>query len=284
MSGGNTLGIIAGGGELPRAIAEAAAADGRDVFVLAIDGIADADWIKAYPHVVAALGEVGRALRLVKEAGCASVTFAGRVPRPNFSSLKLDARGAMALPKLIAAAAKGDDALLRAVLAIFENEGIKVIGSADAAKALLASEGVLTQRQPSDREREDVAAAFRIVRAVGALDVGQSAVVCEGLPLAVEAAEGTDAMLQRVASLAVTLRGTPEAKRGVVAKAPKPKQERRVDLPVVGLRTVRLAAEAGLAGIAVEAGATLLLSPRSVVEAADAAGLFVIGVAKDSSI
>jgi DUF1009 family protein len=266
------LGIIAGSGDLPLAIAEAAEADGRNVFVIALEGMANEDHVIRFPHGTASPGELGKMLRLLRDAGCSEVTLAGRVPRPEFTSLKLDARGALALPKVIAAAARGDDALLRALVDIFEREGFKVIGSADAARDLLAPLGPLGLLEPSEQDMADIAYAQQVVAATGALDIGQAAIVCDGLVLAVEAAEGTDAMIQRIGTLSEAVRGTPEVRRGVLVKAPKPGQDRRVDLPVIGKRTVELASEVGLSGIATEAGSTLILNRRVVSEVADALG------------
>ena len=276
---GATLGIIAGGGELPIAIAQAAQDGGRAIFVVALDGMALPSDVNAFPHDFVSLGELGKAIKLLQRAGCEEVTLAGKVARPEFTELRLDARGALALPRIMAAALKGDDALLRTLLAIFEKEGMRVIGSAQAARVLLAPLGPLSRLKPSPADDADIVHAFRVVAAMGALDIGQAAVVCQGLVLAVEAAEGTDAMLARVAGLPAAVRGTSANRKGVMAKAAKPHQERRVDLPVIGVRTVELVAEAGLSGIAVEGGAALIMGRTRVVEAADRYGIFVHGFA-----
>jgi len=282
-AGDGRLGIIAGAGALPIAIAETVSAKGGDVFVLAIDGLADAAAVAKFPHSFVSLGEFGRAASRLKEAGCRTVTLAGRVARPEFSKLKLDAKGALLMPRLTAAALRGDDALLRAVLAFFEGEGFAVIGSHEAARDLIASAGELGRIAPNKESESDIGHAMKVVEALGALDIGQAAIVCAGLVLAVEAAEGTDAMLMRVASLPETLRGTPAHRRGVLVKAVKPHQERRVDLPVIGVRTIELASAAGLAGIAVEAGAALIVSRNEVIAAADGSGLFLRGFERKSS-
>jgi DUF1009 family protein len=276
MAASGALGIIAGGGDLPAAVAECARAGGRSIFVIALEGMAGPE-VARFPHGAAGLGELGKIIKLLKAAGASEVTLAGKVARPNISSVKLDARAALALPKLLAAARRGDDAVLRAIVAILEREGLRVIGTAEAAPDLLAPAGLLGRVKPSESDRSDLARAAAVVRAMGALDIGQAAVVCEGLVLAVEAAEGTDEMIRRVAGLPVALRGTPERRRGVLLKATKPRQERRVDLPVIGIRTIALAAEAGLAGIAIEAGATVIMERGAVAAAADAARLFVYG-------
>jgi DUF1009 family protein len=158
---------------------------------------------------------------------------------------------------------------------------MRVIGSAQAARHLLAPLGPLGRLKPSPEDDADMLYAIRVVAALGALDIGQAAVACRGLVLAVEAAEGTDAMLARVATLPAAVRGTPTKRKGVLVKAAKPLQERRVDLPVIGVRTVELAAEAGLSGIAMEAGAALIMGRARVVETADRCGIFVYGFAPE---
>lgn len=276
VSPAGALGIIAGGGELPIAIASATQDSGRAVFVLGIEGLANAS-IEAFPHAWAGLGELGKAIKHLKDAGCSEITLAGKVARPDFASLKFDARGALALPKVMAAALKGDDALLRALLGIFEKDGLRVIGSAGAARVLLAPAGPLGKVTPTAENESDIRHGIRVIEAMGALDIGQAAVICQGLTLAVEAAEGTDAMLARVAELPEPLRGTPARRKGVLVKAAKPDQERRVDLPVIGVKTLELAASAFLCGVAVEAGAALILDRRCVAETADRLNLFVYG-------
>jgi len=277
MSGG--LGIIAGGGELPRAIAKSARAGGRSVFVLALNGMTG-DWARDYPHESVALGELGRAFRAFKAHDCSDITLAGKVQRPKFSEIKLDARAVLAAPRVIAAALKGDDALLRAVVDMFEREGLRVVGAAEAAPDLIAREGVMGRTKPNAENLADIAQAFAIARAMGALDVGQAAIVCAGLALAVEAAEGTDAMMARIANLPEHFRGTKSKPRGVLVKAPKPIQDGKTDLPVVGVETVRNAHAVALAGIAVEAGAALIVDRDAVVAEADKLGLFLAGVAR----
>lgn len=268
------LGIIAGGGELPLAIAESARASGRDVFVL---GLAGADeGLSAFPREDVGIGEIGKTLALLKQHGCYEITFAGRVSRPDWSALKVDARGALSLPKVVAAALKGDDALMRVMVGIFEKDGFRVVGTAEAAPDLIATAGIYGRHRPDNQALTDIAQAREVVRRLGELDIGQAAAVADGLVLAVEAAEGTDAMLQRLSQLPKTLRGTEQRRRGVLVKAPKPGQERRVDLPVIGVRTIELAAAGGLAGVAVEAGAALVMRKAKIVEAADRLGLFVM--------
>jgi len=280
MATSDPLGIIAGAGELPLAIARTLKEDGRPVFVLALDGIADARAFDEFPHACASLGDVGAAVRLLKQAGCSEVTLAGKVARPDFSKLKLDVLGAQYIARILAAALKGDDALLRAVVSIFEKQGFRVTGTSDITRGMLAPAGSLGRLKPEADELADICRGFKVVSALGELDIGQAAVVAGGLVLAVEAAEGTDAMLNRVADLPEALRGTTAARRGVLVKAVKPHQERRVDLPVIGARTIELASAAGLAGVALQAEAVLILNRPRVIALADNAGLFLCGMSE----
>lgn len=274
---GSTLGVVAGGGELPKAIAESARDAGRKVFVLALRGSSDG-WVSGFSHEWVALGETGKAFKALHAGGVGEILLAGRVERPKFSDIRLDAKSVMLAPRVMAAALRGDDALLRSLVDLFEREGFHVIGAAEAAPDLIAGVGSLGRTQPSAEHEVDIALAFKVVRSLGDLDVGQAAAVCAGLTLAVEAAEGTDAMIARISALPEHIRGTPSKRRGVMAKAPKPLQDRKTDLPVIGVQTVRNVAAVGLAGIAVEAGGALIVDKRAVAQEADKLGLFVTGV------
>ncbi|HEY3778065.1 MAG TPA: UDP-2,3-diacylglucosamine diphosphatase LpxI [Rhizomicrobium sp.] len=274
----STLGIIAGGGELPRAVAQSAGESGRDVFVIGLRGAADPE-IAEFPHDWVSLGEAGRLIRLLRTHDCSEVLFAGRVARPKLNELKADAKGILLLPRVISAARNGDDALLRALMDILRGEGFRAIGVAEAAPGLLAPARVLGRSTPDAEQEKDIALGVQVVRRLGALDIGQSAVVCANLVLAIEAAEGTDAMLRRVTELPENIRGTPAHPRGVLVKALKPTQDGKTDLPVIGMQTVANARAAHLAGIAVEAGRALIVDRRAVTAAADAAGIFLLGFA-----
>jgi DUF1009 family protein len=270
------LGLIAGGGDLPLALARHCLAVGRPVFVLRLAGFAGPD-LAAFDGREVALGELGKTIAALREAGCGAVCMAGLVRRPDFRALRPDARGLAALPGAIAAARSGDDALLSFLLGEFEKEGFAIEGSDQVMAELTVPLGPLGRHAPSQAARADIARALEAARAVGRLDIGQGAVCCDGLILAVEAQEGTDAMLARVQSLPPAIRGAPDAPRGVLAKACKPGQDSRVDLPTIGPETIRGAIAAGLVGVAGEAGRLLIVDRDAVVELADAAGLFVVG-------
>jgi len=271
------LGIIAGGGDLPRAVAEAAREGGREVFVVSLTGKHD-DWTNQFPCEAVSLGEMGKTLRALSSNNCKDIIFAGKVDRPRLSDVRLDTKGALLMPRVAAAALKGDDALLRAIVEIFEKEGYGVVSIAEAAPSLVVRKGNIGKHSPSSDSLKDIAKGFEVVARLGELDIGQAAAVCDGLVLAVEAAEGTDAMLKRVAELPERLRGTPAKPRGVLVKAPKPIQDGKTDLPVIGVQTVKNAAAAGLSGIAVEAGRALVVDRENVISAADIANIFIVGL------
>jgi DUF1009 family protein len=271
------LGLIAGGGTLPVEIAEHCEQAGRPLFVIRLKGFAGPE-LGPYAGAEVGIAELGKCFKALKRAGCEVVCLAGNVSRPDFGALMPDLRGLAVLPAAIAAARKGDDALLRLMVGEFEKEGFGVEGAHEVMDDLGLPAGPLGRCTPTAEQRADVERALEVARAIGGLDIGQAAVVCRGLVLAVEAQEGTDAMLARVSELPEHLRGRPGACAGVLAKAPKPIQETRVDLPTIGLATVQAVARAGLAGIVGEAGRLLVLDREAVVELADELGVFVLGV------
>ena len=271
------LGLIAGGGALPAEVADHCRRAGRDYFVIRLKGFAGPE-LAQHPGADVGLGQLGKCIKLLREAGCKAICFAGVVTRPDFSTLVPDLRGMAALPGVIAAARKGDDALLRRVVQEFEKEGFKVEGAHEVEGGLTLPAGPLGRHAPGPEHQADIARALNVAREIGRLDVGQGAVVCDGRVLAVEAQEGTDAMLRRVAELPGAIRGSAEKRRGVLAKAAKPIQETRIDLPTIGLGTLQRAARAGLAGIVGEAGRLLVVDREEVVRMADELGLFVYGV------
>ncbi|MFC7290496.1 LpxI family protein [Hirschia litorea] len=271
------LGIIAGSGNLPLALATHAANEGRDVFIVGIEGFAETSLLDKFKHSVISIGEVGRQISSLKQAGVEEVCFAGIVKRPDFKSLKLDSKGVLLLPKVIRAASQGDDALLRVLVSTLEKVGFKVVGADEVLGSLLAPKGALGKFSPSSKDIEDIDKAADIAAQIGKLDIGQGAVVCDGLVLAVEAQEGTDLMLQRCAELPDNLLGTVKHPKGVLVKRPKPGQERRIDLPTIGLKTLEGIKNANLAGIAVEAHAALILDKEQLIAYADTNNIWIYG-------
>jgi DUF1009 family protein len=261
---------------LPVSVAARCEAEGRPVFVVRLAGFADVH-LARYPGLEAGMAEFGRILSALKKAGCTAVCFAGTVSRPDFRTLKPDLKGAALMPGIIAAATRGDDALLRKIRSVFEGEGYAIEGADDILGGETLTAGALGAVRPTEEQLSDLRKALHVAEKSGELDVGQGAVVCHGLVLAVEAQEGTDAMLARVAGLPADLRGSARERKGALAKAPKPIQDMRVDMPVIGARTVEMAAAAGLAGVGGVAGRLILIDRAGLIEAADRLGLFVWG-------
>ena len=265
------LGILAGSGELPLRVIDACRAADRPVFVLALAGAADPADFAGVPHASVRLGAGAEALRLLRENAVEELVMAGPVRRPTLASIRPDWRAAKFLAR-IGLRALGDDGLLSAIIKEFELEGFRVVGVHDLLKSLLAPEGMLGTLAPDAQALADIARGLEVARALGAVDVGQAVVVQQGIVLGLEAAEGTDALIER----AGRLQG--EGAGGVLVKTVKPDQERRADLPTIGAATVEACARAGLRGIAVEAGMALVIDQSAVAAAADSAGLFVVGI------
>lgn len=271
---GDKVGVIAGRGALPAHLARMLSGRGIGVVMAAMEGYA-VENPDDRPLIRFRVEKLGALFKALKAEGLRDLVFAGAVGRPKLDPTQFDLKTMTLAARFLPAMKGGDDALLRTVIGIFEAEGFAVRAAHDLAPDLLPPEGVLTRAQPGERDRKDAARAARIVAALAAADVGQGAVVAQGLALAVEAAPGTDAMLAWVAGAAGAVRPQTAAGRGVLFKGPKPGQDRRIDLPVIGPGTVAGAAAAGLAGIAIEAGGVMVLDRAETVAAADAAGLFL---------
>lgn len=276
VAAGRALGILAGGGPLPGQVAGAATAGGRAVFLVGFEGFAEPAVLAPYPHAYVRLGAIGRILSLLRERGCAELVLVGPVRRPSLLDLRPDAEGTRILTRVGRSAFfGGDDGLLAAVVRVLGEEGFTVRGAHEVLTEAVAGEGVLGSVRPDARAMADIARGVAVTRALGAVDVGQGCAVQAGMVLAVEAVEGTDAMLARAAGLRRPGLG------GVLVKLVKPGQDRRADLPTIGPDTLRRAAAAGLRGVAFEAGGTLITDRAACVAAADAAGLFLIGIDPD---
>ena len=265
------LGIIAGGGLLPRRVIDGCRAAGRDVFVLALEGAAEPPTVAGVPHAWCRLGAAATGLDLLRAHGVGELVLAGGVSRPSLAMLRPDWRAAKFFAR-IGYRALGDDGLLSAVVKELEREGFRVVGPDRLLADADLPEGPLGAVAPDEEAQADIVCGFALARAIGALDIGQAVVVQQGLVLGVEAIEGTDGLLRRCAGL------RRDGPGGVLVKAAKPGQEPRADRPTIGPQTVTLAADSGLAGIAAETGATLVIDRAEVIRRADAAGLFVVGV------
>ncbi|WP_453957786.1 LpxI family protein [Amorphus suaedae] len=271
------MGVIAGGGRLPIEVAEAIEAAGGEVVVAGIDGEADA--VLSRPDVRSfRWGQIGGAIDYFASRNARDLVIVGTITRrPDFKALRLDAGTWRRLPRILQAIVGGDDSVVRKALRLIEAEGFRVRGIGEVAPALLAGQGTLGQHQPGAAAIADAEFAMRALAALGPFDVGQSAVVIDRRIVALEAAEGTDRMLARVAELRETGR-IPGKRGGVLVKRAKPGQETRTELPTVGPVTVAAAVAAQLSGIVIEAGRTIIVDRTETIAAADAAGLFLVGM------
>ncbi len=255
---------------MPRRIIRAQAESGRDCFVVAFENQADPETADAAPHVWVKFGDAGLIMSSLRAAGVTDVVMAGRFVRPSLLDIRPDGRAAMALLR-IGLGFIGDDGLLRNLAAEFERDGFQIVGIQSVLPEALAPIGCWTDVRPSEQDDLDIQRGIAVASALGAVDVGQGAIVQQGLVLTVEAIEGTDAMIARAKSLRRPGGG------GVLVKLAKPGQDDRLDLPTIGPVTIRNAIDAGLVGIAVEADRSLIIDREAVIAAANAAGLFVLG-------
>ena len=268
------FGIVAGGGALPAMLADACRSTGQAYFIIALEDHADPERLGSHPHGWVRLGAGGRMVELARRERVTRIVFAGHVARPSLRALRPDLYTARILAR-IGLKALGDDRLMRHVVGAAEAEGFEVVGVDAILAEALAPTGTVTRLAPDETARADIGRGIEVARALGRADCGQSVVVQQGIVLALEAVEGTDAAMVRAGTLSRKGPG------GVLVKVSKPGQDRRMDLPAVGPRTVAAAVAAGLRGIAVEAGATILLDRDELVRRADDAGLFVTGVSGD---
>ena len=266
------LAIVAGGGDLPWLLRDSCKAAGRETLFLALDGHVDVER-DCRPDVTVRIGDWGKTLDLLHENEIAELVFAGTVRRPGLKELRPDARGAAFLARL-GRAWFGDISILSAVMKELEKEGFSIVSPDSLLAEFVAQEGTYGSIHPDAIAWSDIERGREVIAAIGDQDIGQAVVIQQGIVVAVEAAEGTDAMIRRCKSL---LRGN----GGVLVKFPKPGQDRRVDLPTIGVSTVKAVKEAGIGGIAVEVGGALVINAEELKKIADETGIFVVGVPRE---
>jgi hypothetical protein len=260
------IGLIAGGGQLPVRIVDACRRAGHSIVTVAIEN--HADEILPQADLVVRMGAAGRIIEFFREAGAEELVMAGPVRRPSLAEIRPDGWGAKFLFRS-GAAMLGDDGLLSAISRELEKEGFRIIGADDLLDDALAEDGLIAGREPGEEARADISRGISVLAALAPVDVGQAVVVQSGLILGVEAVEGTDELIRRTAKL--RREGPPP----ILVKAPKPQQDRRLDLPTVGAATARSLAESGFAGLAIEAGGVMLMEREDVVRIVDEAGMFL---------
>ena len=278
IAASSPIGLIAAGGVMPFAVADALVARGGNPVLFALKGACDPVAVARFRHHWISVGQIGRAIKLFRAENCRDLVFIGSIVRPALSEIRLDWGTLRVMARLWAAFRGGDDHLLSGIGRILEQDGFRMVGIREVAPDLLVPEGCLTRKAGDDAAAADIARGREVLRALSPFDIGQAAVVIDGHVVAVEDIEGTDGLLARVARLRQQGRIRSKAGRGVLVKAPKSGQDLRFDLPTVGPRTIEGAATAGLAGIAVVAGNTIVVEPQAMIAAADAAGLFVTGL------
>ena len=272
------VGVIAGGGAMPFAVADSLAARGIAPVLFALRGSCDPVRAERFRHHWISVGQIGRAKKLLRSEGCRDLIFIGTLLRPALSEIRLDWGTIRVIGPILAAFRGGDDHLLSGIGRIFEQDGFRMVGIRDVAPDMLMPEGRIARATPDPAGTADIEKGREVLRALSPFDIGQAVVVIDGHVVAVEDIEGTDGLLARVARLRSEGRIRASTGRGVLVKAPKTSQDLRFDLPTVGATTVEGAARAGLAGIAIIAGQTIAADAQAMIEAADRAGLFIQGL------
>ena len=263
------IGIIAGGGKLPELLASVCALQNNPAFIIALEGHANSAWLDSYDYSWKRMGAAGDILDTLRAQKVEKIVMAGHVKRPSLLEIRPDWKGTQILAKL-GLATLGDDGLLKSVAKILEDEGFKVIGADDILSDLRMSEGVLTQTQPIGFE-EDILQGMVAAKDLGAKDLGQSVIIEQGTILGLEDESGTNALIERCAVL------QKHSKKAILVKCAKPQQDRRFDLPTIGLGTIEKAIEYGLAGIVAEANKSLFLDRKKAIALADENGIFIVG-------
>ena len=272
------VGVIAGGGVMPFAVADSLRARGLNPILFALKGVCDPVATERFRHHWITVGQYGRAKKLFRAENCKNLVFIGTLVRPALSEIRLDWETIRVMGRVWSAFRGGDDHLLSGVGRIFEQEGFRLLGLKEVAPDLLMPEGCVTRTLPGQDATVDIGKGRDVLRALSPFDIGQAVVVIDGHVVGVEGIEGTDELLARIASLRAAGSIRSAKGRGVLVKAPKSGQDLRFDLPTIGSRTIEKAAAAALAGVAVLAGNTVVADAQAMIEAADKAGLFVTGL------
>jgi len=271
------IAILAGGGALPNAVAQSATRMGNFVHIIGIEGEADSS-IEEHSHCWIKWGELGRLLKNIEAEKCSELIIIGSVTRPDLSEVRFDFGALKHLPTILGLTIGGDNTVLSGVVKLFESNGLNVRGAHELAPDLVAPVGCLGRHQPDEMALKDIERAGKLLDALAPLDAGQGVVVTHEHVIAIEAVEGTDAMLTRAAGLQQWGRSKKNTKAGVLVKKPKLGQDMRIDMPAIGPKTIQGAIAAGLSGVAISAGNVLLADRDEMIRRADDAGLFIVGI------
>ncbi len=272
MNAQQKLGIIACGGALPAELIRYCKEHDQDHFIIAFKGVTSPDILEDSDHAWLMPAKVGKIIKALKQENVDRITMVGHITRPPWSSLRPDLTALKLIKTLLSQPSQGDDTLLSIIIEFLEEQGFTVVGADEVMEDVVMQPGVQGKHKPNSRSEQDIALGVHTAKALGAMDIGQAVITQEGRVIGVEAVEGTDGLIARCKPL---LEG---GEGGVLIKMKKPTQDRRVDLPTIGLDTVIHASESGLQGIAVEAGSALMLQREELLEKADALGIFVLGI------
>lgn len=276
-SNSERVGIIAGSGDLPLSLAKSLRKRGQDPFLLLVKGEAEPSNYADFPHEIIAITKIGKFLKSLKRENCKKVTLAGPVARPDFKNIFPDMEGLKLLTRIGTSLSKGDDGLMRSISSYIEEKGFHLVGVHELNGSLLADPGIAGIIKPTEDDLSDIKEGVRIAKAIGSLDIGQAAVIRDGYVLGVEAAEGTEKLVERCAEFAW------DSPAGVLVKIAKPGQDLRADMPTIGPDTIKQVSKAGLRGVAIEAGSCLIVQKEDVIRLANDANLFIYGVAAENN-
>lgn len=259
--------LIAGTGELPKIVLEHLG----QAFVVSFEGSLNES---VAANFTCNMGQIGAVLAKLKEVGAEQVVFAGGINKPKIRDLKLDKEASKLLAKIATAKLfgklPGDDAIFKAILKYLDNNGVAVVGVDEVVPSLLAEKGVLGAVEPTAEQLASIEIGKKAAKELGKKDIGQAVVVCGNEVVAREDDSGTDAMLQSVAKT--------KHQNAILLKCKKPQQDRRIDLPSIGVKTIERLAQLGFAGVAVEAGDSIVIQKNAVVTRANELGIFVLGI------
>ncbi len=268
--------MIAGRGALPLILAEHLAANSADPLIFGVGGEHE-PWIEQYDHEILGWGHFGKRFNALKQRGISQILLAGSFTRPAIEITKMDWEAIKTLPQILGFMIGGDNSLLSGVIKVFEKRGVEVVAAQHVMPELLSPSGSLVGRKPNKKASLNMRRASEATQVLGQLDIGQAAVAVGGRVIAVEGVEGTDGMLARVRDLRASGKLTENGRNGVLVKAMKPNQDARVDLPTIGVETILMAHEAGLAGVGVHAGQSFILHRDQAIATAKEKGLFIYG-------
>jgi len=271
-----TIAIIAGKGSLPRTLAEDLVKQNKRPFLIGLGGQYE-PWIKDFDHATFEWGQVGGLFSTLKSNEITKLAMAGSMVRPTLNPFRFDFSGFLALPEVIVNMIGGDNSMLSGFIHMFAKRGITIIGAHEIMPELLTKPGIVCGGKIPQKARENIAHGINACKKLGELDIGQASIAVSGRVVALEGIEGTDAMIERVTDLRIKGKLREKGRNGVLVKSVKPNQDMRVDLPAIGPQTIQQVAEAGLRGIAIEAGHSIILEPEETLASANAKDIFIYG-------